>query len=864
MKQLNRRNVLEILGNDKRRYHTCLMTAYTFDFLFFERRVLPVLRGTGIKNINVFVDKKELASSVEMAGPKSFAGHHAYSLIDVASIGVFHPKIMLLIGKTEGMLVVGSGNLTGSGLSSNDEIWSAFHFKDVAHPHAVLFAQAWSYISRWFSNARGVHREKLAWIKRDAPWLTELSDSSDAVELDNVRYSFVQNGTTDNHWGTLTNLSFKADRMTLVAPYYDQDGKTIESLIKLFQPNSTACIVDDSTGKPPLKFEMIRDNVTFYRWQDCIKREDEFKGRLHAKMIHLINGDEEILYLGSANITVQALGEKHANDEAGILLRRAKKKSSWLDELGIQTNKRITEFKQIKFDFESTKVNEKLSAVDVLDDLQVKGLQVHIFTSESIDIDSCQLEYLDDSGEIKQLDIHRTNDTNFYSTLDIGIRTIKGRLVNKSGQPLSRWKPIHDTKELLRTNTDKNLEKYADIKDGVLLRNEEFTNLIQLLNPAELINEKASSHSGGNSITAARRSSVDSKEYGNITPTNGENDEIDELDYSNLSTAEYVIEVLRAASKLYNPNDDVEESAEAQLSFDESNGNEGENNKIYSVTKKRPYNTNDERFAAVKLFQKVSEFLELDKRAFIKRGAFQVHDWVSDKKNKRTLNYVQACCLLLQNRLDNIIQNSNSQQDYYFPFGNLNSNVDCVKGVLFEIVDGFLFGINKQISQLDRDSLDSLLKVVLQISVNTFWSKHERNVLHVFYLNLLFNLGHSTSLSEFKDYVNSIPAIDRIDSKMFLENKNQLKMSINLWNYWKENSSLTSEGYFRPGRLLDFNTIRPGHIIYSTALGAFLIENINTKDRTVNISRGGKAFTLNTNESIKLSYNATKGLILNA
>ena len=52
MKQLNRRNVLEILGNDKRRYHTCLMTAYTFDFLYFERRILPVLRGTGINRFN--------------------------------------------------------------------------------------------------------------------------------------------------------------------------------------------------------------------------------------------------------------------------------------------------------------------------------------------------------------------------------------------------------------------------------------------------------------------------------------------------------------------------------------------------------------------------------------------------------------------------------------------------------------------------------------------------------------------------------------------------------------------------------------------------------------------------------------------
>ena len=127
---------------------------------------------------------------------------------------------------------------------------------------------------------------------------------------------------------------------------------------------------------------MIRDDIAFYRWHDCIKRENEFKGRLHAKMIHLINGDENDL--GSANITVQALGEKHVNDEAGILLRRAKMNSSWLDELGIQTNERITEFKQNKYEFESTKVNETLSAVDVLDDLQVKGLQVHILTSNPL------------------------------------------------------------------------------------------------------------------------------------------------------------------------------------------------------------------------------------------------------------------------------------------------------------------------------------------------------------------------------------------------------------------------------------------------------------------------------------------------
>ena len=833
MKQLSRRNVLEILGSDKRRYHTCLMTAYTFDFLFFERRVLPVLRGTGVKNINVFIDKKELASSVEMAGPKSFAGHHAYSLIDVASKGVFHPKIMLLIGKSEGMLVVGSGNLTGSGLSSNDEIWSAFHFKDVAHPHAVLFAQAWSYISRWFSNARGVHQKKLSWIKRDAPWISELRDSSEAAEMGDVRYSFVQNGATDNHWNALSHFSFKADKMTLVAPYYDRDGKTIEALIKLFQPNNTSCVVDDSTGKPPLKFGMERDDVSFYRWHDCIEREDEFKGRLHAKMIHLINGDEEVLYLGSANITVQALGEKHANDEAGILLRRALTKSSWLEELGVQTNERITEFKQIKFDFESTKVNETLTAVDVLDDLQVKGQQVRIFTLKSIDIDSYQLEYLDDSGEIKQLDIHRTNDANFYSTLDIDIRAIKGRLVNKSGQPLSRWKPIHDTKELLRTNTDKNLEKYVDIKDGVLLRNEEFTNLIQLLNPAELINEKAFSHSGGNSITPASKSTVDSKKYGLNDSDNSLGSASDDFDYSNLSTAEYVIEVLRAASKLYNPDDDVEESAEAQLSTEVGTDNEGSSSSKSKSKRSQISISQKEKTAAVSLFKTITKHFESANTALFKHKTLQVNVAV-DVYSDRSLNYLLACSLFIERRLGSFLKDSDGSP--YFSNGNLSSDVDCLKGFLFKTVDGFLLGGGKEIPKLSMKSRNDLLQSILSICLNTFWSKHDRTALKLLVLNASQSLSDEhINESKLFAFINNASLSSNIDGKEFSENKAQLASILTEWCKWKVQFNNTS---LKQDLIIPFKSLKTGDIIFNRKMGFFLVQRVNHASNEFLIDRG--------------------------
>lgn len=833
MKQLNRRNILEILGNDKRRYHTCLMTAYSFDFLFFERRVLPVLRGTGVKNINVFVDKQELASSVEMAGSKSFAGHHAYSLIDVASKSVFHPKIMLLMGKSEGMLVVGSGNLTGSGLSSNDEIWSAFHFKDVAHPHAFLFAQAWDYVSRWFSNARGVHREKLAWIMRDAPWITELSNSSEAIEIDHVRYSFVQNGTTDNHWGALTKISFKADKMTLVAPYYDHDGKTIEALINLFQPNSTACLVDDSTGKPPLKFEMERNDVAFYRWHDCIKHEDEFKGRLHAKMIHLVNADEEILYLGSANITAQALGEQHANDEAGILLRRAKKKSSWLEELGIQTNERITEFKQNKFEFESTKINETLSAVDVLEDLQVKGQQVQIFTSESIDIDSYQLEYLDDSSKIRRLEIHHENDTNYYSTLDIDTSAIKGRLVNMSGQPLSRWKPIHDTKELLRTNTDKNLEKYADIKDGVLLRNEEFTNLIQLLNPAELINEKASSRSGGNSLTAARKPSVDSKEYGLSVSNNSLDSAIEDFDYNNLSTAEYVIEVLRAASKLYNPDDDVKESAEAQLSIEEGTDNEG-GSSSESMSKQTQISISQkEKKAAVSLFKKITKHFEGANIALFKHKTLQV-DVAVDVYSDKSLNYLLACSLFIERRLRSFLKDSEGSP--YFANGNLSSDVDCLKGFLFKTVDCFLLGGGKEIPKLSMKSRNDLLQSILTICLNTFWSKHERTALKLLTLNALQSLSDEHLIeSKILAFINNASLSSNIDGKEFSKNKAQLTSILTEWGKWKDQLDKSN---LKQDLIIPFKSLKTGDIIFNRKIGFFRVQRLKHDSKAFHLERG--------------------------
>ena len=131
MKVLDKLNILELIGKDRRKYHSAIITCYSYDFSFFEERILAVLRTANIKNVNVFCDGKFLETTLEHTTGKEFRANKTYSLTPVYSKGVFHPKIMMLIGQRQGLLIIGSGNLTGSGICSNDEIWGAFQFSSL-------------------------------------------------------------------------------------------------------------------------------------------------------------------------------------------------------------------------------------------------------------------------------------------------------------------------------------------------------------------------------------------------------------------------------------------------------------------------------------------------------------------------------------------------------------------------------------------------------------------------------------------------------------------------------------------------------------------------------------------------------------
>jgi hypothetical protein len=80
------------------------------------------LRGAGCNNNILLADARILTYELDGASllPK-YARRH-YTVSGATAKGAFHPKILLQLGRRSGRLVIGSANMTASGLAGNLEL----------------------------------------------------------------------------------------------------------------------------------------------------------------------------------------------------------------------------------------------------------------------------------------------------------------------------------------------------------------------------------------------------------------------------------------------------------------------------------------------------------------------------------------------------------------------------------------------------------------------------------------------------------------------------------------------------------------------------------------------------------------------
>ena len=153
MNTIEKHNLFELIGQRQYVFHSAVLTCYTFDPVFFNSYFMPRLRTCGITNVIVMMDAGNYDHLLdEYPSYKLDPSSQTYTLVrqQPKSHGVFHPKIVILIGQDAGMLFVGSGNLTYSGFSLNEEIWGAFSLNGQNSIYAPLFGKAWNYLMSVF------------------------------------------------------------------------------------------------------------------------------------------------------------------------------------------------------------------------------------------------------------------------------------------------------------------------------------------------------------------------------------------------------------------------------------------------------------------------------------------------------------------------------------------------------------------------------------------------------------------------------------------------------------------------------------------------------------------------------------------
>ncbi|WP_271424776.1 hypothetical protein [Aequorivita sinensis] len=851
---IDRRNILELIGKHRSKYHSCILTCYSFDFSFFEERVLPTLRLADIKNVNVLADGHFLEMAQEATTGKEFKHNKTYNFLPIYETGVFHPKIMLLTGKRHGLLILGSGNMTSSGLSTNDEIWGAFHLDNVGNENAPLFGAVWQYLQPFLNQSLGFVPQKLEWIRKHSPWLEELPVTNAWVNLESLgmELKFLANTNQASIYSQLIeNIPNKdIEQITVVSPYYDRSGHQLLQLKNHFQPAKLKCIVDPQSGLLPIN--VATEGIDFYNWADCKQDYDSTVNRLHAKLIHFKDKEKEYLVLGSANMTLAALGtpnNKAANAEAGILITRPLKNKTWIEELAIKIPENTIQISEQKYQGIAQDAIPRINYQYRVLYAELRGKEITIYLNKNFTGDS-QIIILDREDIPVENIILEAAEKDIVVQITDPDNVFKLALINDKQERISNFAIIHRLEALLRCNPDSTQEKLnacleQDFPDG-----EGITELLQFVDynwadEESTGNRKVFETSSG--MMRKAKEDEQKKEYKVLEASEFNRLSAEsilrqsgELSNSTVKIAEFLNSFTAGA---FSKEEDFNESSEQILLEDNAEDGSGD-----EVDKKKSKRTNGvkEKAAIIKYFKKLDSVYSKKLSNFLETKAL-----TETPKNPITIRSLSSILIGLQliqihyGRKFEVISkdidaagNNIIKEENYLNIGTVDDSVDSVKGFLSNVLGKFLLlsGAGSKpyeydiINQKLINSQNQLLQKSIAIILNTPWREKEKIHRNVLLLNCLyFSVGEMLlekdvetefikKLNEFAiNLKHKIPDFD--DHLDEFKNKS-------LPNYLQWLSNFSDEKQGRKKLIHSIEFIKNGTIIFNSKLGFSVVHEV--------------------------------------
>lgn len=293
---------------------TALICTYGADLTFFETRLLGQLAQVPLRIL--LADDAHLAdifAESARTGQRHRLANKAYVAAPVRHPRAAHGKLIALLGPSNGLLVVGSGNLGYEGYAAPGELWHVYAYNDEQPQHLQEFAAARAHldgiVQRGMLDPPVVELLQTAWGQ--SPWIPPepTSPSSVRSNLDRPIVDQLRDAVTE-----------PIDELVAHAPFHDADCAALLTLIERFQPKRTRLLLTDATSADPASIQKVMQ-IAPGLIIERVHVKAEPGAYIHAKWVHLIHGASETLLTGSANLSRTALlrSAVNGNVEIGII-----------------------------------------------------------------------------------------------------------------------------------------------------------------------------------------------------------------------------------------------------------------------------------------------------------------------------------------------------------------------------------------------------------------------------------------------------------------------------------------------------------------------------------------------------------------
>lgn len=314
-------------------YHTSIATTFGIDFDAYENIVLPRLRGAGCHNNILIPDARMLSHALAGASVLPRHAGRLYAVSGASAHGAFHPKLFLQFGRKGGRLILGSANLTASGLAGNLELVGMIACSDEDSGEQRLIAHAWNYVSRFIDTDLQALSGQRDWMLRRTPWLRQADAEPGPLQLADGTVAALL--TTGEAIGIGTRFANLIDepitRLIVISPYWDMGLQALSHLVERLSPAKTALLIDlDAAAFPKDALSRLPDFQLYHRGAFG---KDRF---IHAKTIIAQGSGADHVLIGSANCTVAALGtQSYFGENEEVCFYRRFPPGGVLDALGL-------------------------------------------------------------------------------------------------------------------------------------------------------------------------------------------------------------------------------------------------------------------------------------------------------------------------------------------------------------------------------------------------------------------------------------------------------------------------------------------------------------------------------------------------